>query len=613
VTEGIRSAAFDAAAGGQIAGYQLAAEIGRGGMAIVYRALDTRLGRTVALKILAPQLAEDESFRRRFIHESRAAAAVDHPHIVPVFEAGESDGSLFIAMRYVGTGDVRTLLERDGALPVPRAVTIASQVASALDAAHARGLIHRDIKPANMLLASSADGRADHVYLSDFGLSKQSLAPTGLTSTGQFMGTLDYVAPEQIEGKAVDGRSDQYALACTTFEMLTGAPPFRREENLALMWAQLSEPPPPPSQRRPELPPAVDQVICKALAKAPDDRYRSCLEFAVAMRAACAPQPGPPDPGAQQARRSMTELAHRSDPRAAGPGPLSAPADPPTQGVSSVPPVASPQWAWPGAPAPSGQQTAAEPWEISGRPAAGDQQILREQWGRSGSQGAADQQPLPDEWFRSASVAPGGQGAPSAPSDPWGQPGAQVPPDPWGRPVSQAPSGPPGPYGTAAVTVPPPTGQRPPPRRRRGAAAAMGVTFIAVVCLALVGFRLLHHRAHSTVPPKGGVGVTISTPPPQVGVTTPAQTVQAYFRAINRHRYARAYRIGGQQTGESYSSFVTGLNGTAHDTVQILSTNGDVVTARLTATQTDGSVKTFEGTYTISNGTIEQSSVQPVS
>ena len=222
---------LDTAQDRRVAGYQLVAEIGRGGMAIVYRARDVRLGRTVALKILAPQLAEDESFRHRFIDESRAAAAVDHPNIVPVFEAGESDGSLFIAMRYVGTGDARTVLETTGPLPVDRTVTIVSQVASALDAAHARGLIHRDVKPANMLLAGEIG--ADHVYLSDFGLSKQSLSPSGLTSTGQFMGTLDYVAPEQIESKQVDGRADQYALACATMEMLTGTPPFRREDNVA--------------------------------------------------------------------------------------------------------------------------------------------------------------------------------------------------------------------------------------------------------------------------------------------------------------------------------------------------------------------------------------------
>ncbi|MGH3411195.1 MAG: serine/threonine-protein kinase, partial [Streptosporangiaceae bacterium] len=298
----IQTGAFDVAAlggGGQIAGYRVEAEIGHGGMATVYRALDVKLGRRVALKILAPRLAEDDSFRKRFIHESHAAAAVDHPNIVPVFEAGESGGLLFIAMRYVGTGDVRTLLEREGRLPVDRAVAICAQVASALDAASTRGLVHRDVKPANMLLAESAEGRADHVYLSDFGLSKHSLAPSGLTATGQFMGTLDYVAPEQIEGRAVDGRADQYALACAAVEMLTGQPPFRRNENIALMWAQLSESPPSLRERRPELPEAIDRVISRALAKSPAERYPTCMDFAVALRAASAAEPpGPAGPAA---------------------------------------------------------------------------------------------------------------------------------------------------------------------------------------------------------------------------------------------------------------------------------------------------------------------------
>ncbi len=184
-------------------------------------------------------------FRQRFIRESRAAAAVDDPYIIPVFEAGEASGVLFIASRFVGGGNVRSLVARYGPLPPSRAAEIISQVASALDAAHARGLVHRDVKPANILLdASSGAGRPDHVYLCDFGLSKGSLQASGLTGTGIFLGTLDYIAPEQIEGKLVDGRADQYALACTAFEMLTGTPPFPRQEAVAVMYAQLSETPP---------------------------------------------------------------------------------------------------------------------------------------------------------------------------------------------------------------------------------------------------------------------------------------------------------------------------------------------------------------------------------
>src|ERR1017187_3228137 len=178
------------AVGSQIAGYRVMEQIGRGGMAVVYRAIDLRLDRPVALKILAPELARDEAFRHRFIRECRAAAAVDHPCIIPVFDAGEASGVLFIAMRYVSGRDVRTLLDREGSLPADRVVNIIEQVASALDAAHARGLVHRDVKPANMLLDSAASsGHLDHVYLADFGLTKGSLQASGLTGTGTFLGT----------------------------------------------------------------------------------------------------------------------------------------------------------------------------------------------------------------------------------------------------------------------------------------------------------------------------------------------------------------------------------------------------------------------------------------
>ncbi|HEX5189586.1 MAG TPA: serine/threonine-protein kinase [Streptosporangiaceae bacterium] len=275
------------APGARIAGYLLEEQIGQGGMAVVFRAHDERLDRTVALKILAPALAADEAFRQRFIRESRAAAAVDDPHIIPVFEAGEASGVLFIAMRFVRGGDVRSLVGQFGPMPPGRVAEIVSQVASALDAAHGRGLVHRDVKPANMLLdASSGAGRPDHIYLSDFGLSKGSLQTSGLTGTGTFLGTLDYISPEQIEGKPVDGRADEYALACAAFELLTGAPPFQREEAMAVMYAQLSEQPPALSSKRRDLGYAADAVFARALAKAPADRYGSCREFSDALREA---------------------------------------------------------------------------------------------------------------------------------------------------------------------------------------------------------------------------------------------------------------------------------------------------------------------------------------
>jgi len=278
-------------------------------MAVVFRAHDERLDRTVALKILSPALAADAAFRQRFIRESRAAAAVDDPHIIPVFEAGESSGVLFIAMRFVRGGDVRSMLGQFGPLPPGRVAEIVSQVASALDAAHGRGLVHRDVKPANILLDARAGmGRPDHVYLSDFGLSKTALATTGLTGTGMFLGTLDYIAPEQIEGKPVDGRADEYALACAAYELITGSPPFQRDDAMAVMYAQLTEPAPPVTSRRPELSAEVDGVFARALAKQAAERYPSCTDFAEALRHAFGIRPYDSGPGSiPSVRHPMTQ------------------------------------------------------------------------------------------------------------------------------------------------------------------------------------------------------------------------------------------------------------------------------------------------------------------
>ncbi|HXW86634.1 MAG TPA: protein kinase [Streptosporangiaceae bacterium] len=336
--------------GSVIAGYRLEERIGAGGMAVVFRAYDSRLDRQVALKLLAPELARDDSFRRRFIRESRAAAAVDDPHIIPVFEAGESAGVLFIAMRYVRGGDVRSLIDQGGALPPGRVADIVSQAAAALDAAHARGLVHRDVKPANMLLeARSAPDLPDHVYLSDFGLTKTSLGTSlALTGTGEFLGTLEYVAPEQIEGLPLDGRCDEYSLACSAFEMLCGQPPFRREPSISVMYAHLSEPPPAVRQYRPGLPAAIDEVLQRALAKAPDDRYPSCGEFAAALRQLLAGQPD--SKGRAAADQTATQFAVPAV--AAASGPATQGADPwrdlrrgnSLPGPAAAPPVRSRPW-----------------------------------------------------------------------------------------------------------------------------------------------------------------------------------------------------------------------------------------------------------------------------
>jgi serine/threonine protein kinase/WD40 repeat protein len=271
--------------GSLVAGYRLQAQVGVGGMAVVFQARDERLGRPVALKILAPALAADPAFRRRFIAESRAAARVDDPHIIPIHEAGEFGGALFIAMRFVQGGDLRGVLDREGPLPGGRAAELISPVASALDAAHAAGLVHRDVKPGNILV-DARPGRPDHVYLSDFGIAKGAVSGS-LTGAGQGpLGTPDYEAPEQIAGQAVDGRTDQYALACVAYQLLTGAVPFERDHIMSVLYAHRYDPPPSLVSRRPDLPGAVDQVLARALAKVPEKRYESCGHFADALREA---------------------------------------------------------------------------------------------------------------------------------------------------------------------------------------------------------------------------------------------------------------------------------------------------------------------------------------
>jgi serine/threonine-protein kinase len=280
-------------------------------MAVVFRAMDERLGRTVAMKVLAPALAGDGQFRERFIRESRAAAAVDHPHIIPVYGAGEADGILYLSMRYVSGGDLRSVMHREGPLPAERTAFLLSPVASALDAAHAAGLVHRDVKPANILVDMSP-GRPEHLYLSDFGLAKDAASVAGLTGTGQFLGTADYAAPEQVSGGRAHMQTDQYALACVAFTMLTGELPFARNEPMAVLWAHLNDPPPSVTARRPDLSPAVDQVLARGLAKDPAARYPSCGDFAGALRAALgagpysvpADVPAPAFPG-QSARAGL--------------------------------------------------------------------------------------------------------------------------------------------------------------------------------------------------------------------------------------------------------------------------------------------------------------------
>ncbi|MFD1938097.1 MULTISPECIES: serine/threonine protein kinase [Nonomuraea] len=277
--------------GQEVAGYYIEDVIGKGGMAVVYLALDPRLSRKVALKILNPILSVDDRFRQRFILESRTVASIEHPNIIPIYEANSDEqGVLYISMRYVDGLDLRRFIYDRGPIAVGQVNSIAAQVAAALDAAHAHDLIHRDVKPANILLAG------DHVYLTDFGITKHRTSISGLTQTDQFIGTPRYMSPEQINKEHIDGRADQYALACVVYEALAGRMPFERDNDVALLWAHLAESPTPLSHLRPELPLEVDGVMMKALAKSPDQRYPTCTAFVGALRDAISGEIAPTRP-----------------------------------------------------------------------------------------------------------------------------------------------------------------------------------------------------------------------------------------------------------------------------------------------------------------------------
>ena len=556
----------------QIASYEMVEEIGRGGMAVVYRARDVRLGRWVALKVLGEDLARDEGFRRRFIRESRAAAAVDHPNIIPIFDAGEANGVLFIAMRYVGGQDVHSLLNRMGPLPPARAAGIVAQVASALDAAHACGLVHRDVKPANMLLGGLAeDGSEDHVYLSDFGISKTSQATTNLTLTGQVLGTLNYLAPEQIEGRGVDGRADAYSLACAAFEMLAGVPPFRREQSLAVMWAQLSAPPPPLTSMRPDLPPAVDQVMARGLAKAPEDRYPSCRAFAAALQDACGVSAGelaapalaaqglaapPPGPAPDQAAAAMGGRGQTT--------PVS-----PAVGFSPSPRPAAP--------------TSADAPALSPRASAGPSRLAPPPGAEPSGFG-------PPSGPRAVPPGHPGQRGPSAGRPP--RPGAAVPG--CGRPRRRCRPG--------------RRGRRPRRRRRGLAVFATTVLVLAVLAVGLAWWK----KAFQPDNQAAGSGVSATSSPTVHAVVAPdpPTVVKRYYAAISRRAYLRAWQLGGDHTTSSFASFKAGYSDTVRDVVTITGWKGDTVTAVFKAVHTDGTVVSYVGTYVVGNGVITSFNVR---
>src|SRR5215213_8667931 len=271
-------------AGVVLAGYRVASLVGEGAMGAVYLAEEVSTGRRVALKLLAPALARDERFRERFLRETEFAASLEHPHIVRTLESGEEAGTLYLAMARIEGSDLRELLRAEGRLEPERAVDLVEQIAQALDAAHRSGLGHRDVKPGNILVAGGPG--AEHAYVCDFGVSRHVSSVSSLTGDRGFVGTIDYVPPEQIEGGRIDGRADVYSLGCVLYECLAGARPFDRESELSVVFAHLNEPPPRLTVVRPDLPAAWDRVFETALAKSPGERYATCGELVKAARAA---------------------------------------------------------------------------------------------------------------------------------------------------------------------------------------------------------------------------------------------------------------------------------------------------------------------------------------
>ncbi len=366
--------------GSVIGGHRLEAVAGRGGMGVVYRAVHLALNRVVALKLIAPELAEDPEFRERFKRESETAASLDHPNVIPIYTAGEDTGRLYVTMRFVEGTDLREMIALQGRLEPRQAARIVSQVAAALDAAHARGLVHRDVKPANVLI-SGGNGQA-HAYLTDFGLTKQASSRSGLTRTGTIVGTMDYIAPEQLQGGEVDARADVYALGCVFFQTLTGQVPFPRDTEPAKMWAHMSEEVPSLHAVAPHLPVPLDPVLRRAMAKDPAERFLSAGDLGRAGLAAVEGQ------SPTRAERSVAT----GDAAPTGPGPSAVPTTagqaPPDPAGATVMGEAAPTGA-PNLP-PTGPAAAPGGWSPAGAPPApGAPQAPPGGWPPPASPGAA--------------------------------------------------------------------------------------------------------------------------------------------------------------------------------------------------------------------------------
>ncbi|HLL87406.1 MAG TPA: protein kinase [Thermoleophilaceae bacterium] len=341
--------------GAEFAGYRIEDVAGRGGMGVVYRARQRRPSRVVALKVIAPDLARDPQFRQRFERESQMAAQIEHPHVIPLYGVGEEDGFLYIVTRFVRGTDLRGKISAAGKLEPPVAARIVDQVADALDSAHDDGLIHRDVKPANVLIEERR--RGEHAYLTDFGLAKQAASRSGVTAMGHFVGTIDYMAPEQFEARSLDARADVYSLGCVLFEALTGRIPYPLDGEPAKMFAHMRAPAPSVSEVAPSVPPELDEVVARALAKDREERYSSAGDLGKAARAAA---------------RDETVPAGR--PRSRGAGPAPAPRDAPdTELGRPAPPTRAPAHTAvpPGPPEATPQETVASAPDTGTQPSGG--------------------------------------------------------------------------------------------------------------------------------------------------------------------------------------------------------------------------------------------------
>jgi len=326
------------AGGEEFAGYRIERRLGRGGMGILYLAVEPGLERRVALKLIAPEAAADEVFAKRFAEESRIAASIEHPNVVPIYAAGEERGVPYIAMRYVAGSDLGRRLSTEGRLGPEEAVGLIAQIGNGLDAIHAAGLIHRDVKPANVLLAGG-EGEP-HAYITDFGVARNVATESGLTQTGRFVGTLDYVAPEQISGETIDARVDVYALGCLLFKLLTGQVPFPREGEAARLYAHLNDPPPAPSLYVPEVGMGLDDVIARAMSKQPGDRYPSAGDLGRAAQAALTGAPvSVPERTVATGAAAAGEADSVPAPRPPAPAEDDEPPTPPTAAVPPTEPT----------------------------------------------------------------------------------------------------------------------------------------------------------------------------------------------------------------------------------------------------------------------------------